>query len=156
LIVEDERLTCKLWAIHLRSVGLGVLEAPDGFRAITSCPSPATTWASSSSRSRFCVRDQHAQVPDPVLPHPHRNLALCSRLRCLSPGSWPRSRTRSPKSSSPRAPWARRSGAGSGRILNTGPVEINSIGFGPWPEKATNIRAVRLAHTGAQSRQAGG
>ena len=34
LIVEDEPLTCKLWAINLRSEGLAVLEAPDGLRGL--------------------------------------------------------------------------------------------------------------------------
>jgi len=34
LIVEDEPLTSKLWAINLRSEGLAVLEAPDGLQGL--------------------------------------------------------------------------------------------------------------------------
>ena len=34
LIVEDEPFACELWATYLRSVGLRVLEAPDGFRGL--------------------------------------------------------------------------------------------------------------------------
>jgi CheY-like chemotaxis protein len=34
LIVEEEPFACKLWAINLRSAGLGVLEAPDGLRGL--------------------------------------------------------------------------------------------------------------------------
>jgi len=34
LVVEDEHLMRERWAIHLRSVGLHVLEAPDGLRGL--------------------------------------------------------------------------------------------------------------------------
>jgi len=34
LVVEDEPLASKLWAINLRAAGLGVLEAPDGLRGL--------------------------------------------------------------------------------------------------------------------------
>jgi CheY-like chemotaxis protein len=34
LIVEDDPFICKLWAVNLRSAGLSVLEAPDGFRGL--------------------------------------------------------------------------------------------------------------------------
>ena len=91
LIVEDEPFTCKLWAINLRSKGLGVLEAPDGLRGLARArseqpdlvplmwcclDSTASSWPRRWARTSTRAGSQH-DLPQ----RPSRSRRRSSRIR---------------------------------------------------------------------------